>query len=205
MPTITDWLMFGITVVYVGATIAIYLSNKDALKASQKQIDASTAQVGILKEQMKISTSLQLLDRRIDLVKCLENDNAFIEHEPMLDILFPDSVSELEKDIIRLRESREGILYSFFRAAKNVKLNAYSDEHFKTIARINAAVGEIRHYILPIMNPANEKTNSAGQPYLPLQQSKQMKEEAIQLTKDIQAKKEKMFDLARQFIKDSIS
>lgn len=205
MPTITDWLMVGITVIYVGATIAIYKSNKDALKASEKQVDASIAQVGILKEQIKTSTNLQLVDRRIDLLKNLECENAFIEHEPMLDILFPDRVTELEKDIVRIRKSRESILHSFFCVARNVKLNAYTSEHFEKVSRINVTIGEIQNYISPIKNPANEKANSVGQQYLPLQESEQMEKEAIQLTKDIQAKKEEMFGLARQFIKDSIS
>ena len=66
MPTITDWLMVGITLVYVIATIAIYKSNKDSAKATRDQVNASVEQIGILQKQLKQSTNLQLFDRRID-------------------------------------------------------------------------------------------------------------------------------------------
>ena len=197
--------MFGITAIYVVATFLIFVSNNKSAQATQDQVKASTKQIEILQKQLQRTTNLQLIDRRIDLLESLECENAFIEHEPMLDILFPDRVIELEKDILRIKKSRESILHSFFCVARNVELNAYKSEHFEKVSRINATIGEIQNYISPIKNPANEKTNSVGQQYLPLQESEQMEKEAIQLTKDIQAKKEDMFSLARQFIKDSIS
>ena len=44
MPTITDWLMVGITAVYVIATIMICLANVASAKATKKQIEESERQ-----------------------------------------------------------------------------------------------------------------------------------------------------------------
>lgn len=38
-PTITDWLMVAITVIYVVATIAIFVTNKGAEKAAKEQLE----------------------------------------------------------------------------------------------------------------------------------------------------------------------
>jgi len=44
MPTITDWLMVAITIVYVVATIAIFVTNKKSEKAAYAQLDESKRQ-----------------------------------------------------------------------------------------------------------------------------------------------------------------
>ena len=44
MPTITDWLMVGITAVYVVATIAIWIANNKSAKASREQLEETKRQ-----------------------------------------------------------------------------------------------------------------------------------------------------------------
>lgn len=44
MPMITDWLMVGITFVYVAATIAIWLANHKSARATEKQLIESKRQ-----------------------------------------------------------------------------------------------------------------------------------------------------------------
>ena len=44
MPTITDWLMVGITLVYVIATIAIWFANHKSARATEKQLVESKRQ-----------------------------------------------------------------------------------------------------------------------------------------------------------------
>ena len=44
MPTITDWLMVGITLVYVIATIAIWFANQKSARATEKQLIESKRQ-----------------------------------------------------------------------------------------------------------------------------------------------------------------
>lgn len=44
MPTITDWLMVGITLVYVIATIAIWFANHKSARATEKQLIESKRQ-----------------------------------------------------------------------------------------------------------------------------------------------------------------
>lgn len=44
MPTITDWLMVGITLLYVVATIAIWVANHKAASATEKQLIESKRQ-----------------------------------------------------------------------------------------------------------------------------------------------------------------
>ena len=58
MATITDWLMVGITIVYVIATIAIYKSNKASARATREQVEISAKQIDILQKQLKQSTNL---------------------------------------------------------------------------------------------------------------------------------------------------
>ena len=44
MPTVTDWLMVGITLVYVVATIAIWFANHKSAHATEKQLEESKRQ-----------------------------------------------------------------------------------------------------------------------------------------------------------------
>lgn len=44
MPTVTDWLMVGITLVYVVATIAIWFANHKSARATEKQLEESKRQ-----------------------------------------------------------------------------------------------------------------------------------------------------------------
>lgn len=58
---VTDWLMVVITVVYVGATIAIY-------KANKKVADAAKDQLTTAKSAIELSKNLELLDKRTTLL-----------------------------------------------------------------------------------------------------------------------------------------
>lgn len=49
MPTITDWLMVGITLVYVIATIAIWFANHKSARATEKQLIESKRQFDEIK------------------------------------------------------------------------------------------------------------------------------------------------------------
>jgi len=44
LSTVTDWPMFIITAIYVGATIAIWLANYKSVRMTEKQLDESRAQ-----------------------------------------------------------------------------------------------------------------------------------------------------------------
>ena len=44
MSSITDWLMVGITLIYVAATIAIWVANKKSAEATREQLDESKRQ-----------------------------------------------------------------------------------------------------------------------------------------------------------------
>lgn len=80
MPLITDWLMFGITAVYVIATIFICKANIKAANASRDQIAESQRQFDESKRlecmpflQMQISCDDNPPEFKIDLPMCDEN------------------------------------------------------------------------------------------------------------------------------------
>lgn len=50
-PSITDWIMVGITAIYVVATIAIFRANKKSARAAEKQIEQAKEQINEMKRQ----------------------------------------------------------------------------------------------------------------------------------------------------------
>lgn len=203
MTTITDWLMFGITVVYVIATVAIYKSNKASAKATREQVEISTKQIDILQKQLKQSTNLQLLDRRLDLLKSFEGEDAFTEPEPLLRILFPESICEVEKELLSLRKERQAILHSFFCVAKNIRLTGNFSELFKETVLANATISQIQGFIAPIKSRAKDEIAPSGEPFLDVVKGQQMEDAAIRYTKELELKKEDFFIQAREFISKS--
>ena len=53
MPTITDWLMVGITIVYVIATIAIFRANKKSAEVAETQLQETKEQLEESKTQFE--------------------------------------------------------------------------------------------------------------------------------------------------------
>lgn len=204
MPAITDWLMVGITLVYVVATIAIYKSNKDSAKATRDQVNVSVEQIGVLQKQIKQSTNLQLFDRRLDSLKSFECENAFSEHEPLLDILFPDYIVSIEAEILQILKLRQGILMSFFQNAHHLRLQGFSSEFYSKANGLNSSISDVQHFIAPIKKPANEAIAPSGAPFLAMEESQRMETEAIEYTKEIEKLKQEFFTQARNFIAKSI-
>lgn len=58
MPTITDWLMVGITIVYVIATIAIFRANKKSAEVAETQLQQSRDETEELRRQFEESQRL---------------------------------------------------------------------------------------------------------------------------------------------------
>lgn len=64
MPMITDWIMCGLTAIYVGATVAILWSNK-------RSADAATEQIKESRQIQEQNAALQLLNQRINIYKTI--------------------------------------------------------------------------------------------------------------------------------------
>ena len=82
MPLVTDWLMFGITAIYVIATIFICRANISAASASREQIAESQRQFEESKRlecmpflQMELSNEKRRADFSIELKLCDDNVN----------------------------------------------------------------------------------------------------------------------------------
>ena len=60
-PSVTDWLMVGITVVYVGATIGIFVANKKSAKAAEKQIQQAKEQLKESERQFEESKRMECI------------------------------------------------------------------------------------------------------------------------------------------------
>lgn len=203
MPTITDWLMVVITVVYVGATIAIYKSNKDALMASEKQVDASITQVGILKEQIKISTNLQLFESRVKVLKQLEDKTGFLEHESLLDILFSEEIVNAEKEITTLCGQRNLLLLSLRPISYELNFITFFNENYPKLMGPYATKLDIGFFIDDIEVIASP-IKSGGKPILDQEKSKGIRDRALEITDEIETKRKEFFIEAKLFIKSTI-
>ena len=60
-PSVTDWIMVGITFVYVVATAFIFLANKKSAEAAEKQLQQAKEQLEESKEQFKESQRLECM------------------------------------------------------------------------------------------------------------------------------------------------
>ena len=196
--------MVGITIVYVIATIAIYKSNKASARATREQVEISAKQIDILQKQLKQSTNLQLLDRRLNLLISFETEDAFTEHDPLLSILFPENICEIEKELLYLRKERQAVLHSFFCVARNVKLTGNFSEQFNEVIRINATTSQILTFIAPIKMRAKDEIAPSGAPFLDEARGQQMEEAAIRYTKELARKKDEFFIQAHKFIAESV-
>lgn len=61
MPTVTDWIMVGITFVYVAATILIMIANYKSAKAAEKQIQQAKEQLEVSERQFEESKRLECI------------------------------------------------------------------------------------------------------------------------------------------------
>jgi len=193
-----DNVMLIITSIYVIATIAIFFTNNASAKATRDQVSVTA-------KQMQRSTELQLLDRRLGLLKELEKDDTFIKHDPLLDILFPDQVIKLEKELIEIRTQRQAILQSFLIDAVHVGLNNFGSEKFSKVNSINSSVNDIQSFITPIQEQASKIIAPSGKPFLEVEKGIHMEEDALADTKIIEQKKREFFDIANSFIKETLS
>lgn len=102
MTNITDWIMCGLTFIYVVATIAILWSNKNSVDAAVKQIDESKR----IQEQ---NVALQLLEQRFFVYKTISSwlENAkiivsgtmhFKESLPLLQSLIFNNAADNDGD-----------------------------------------------------------------------------------------------------------
>ena len=83
-PSITDWIMVGITAIYVVATIAIFRANKKSARAAEKQIEQA-------KEQIEESERQFLESQRLSCMPFLQLEYDEIPHNGTFFIgLYPD-------------------------------------------------------------------------------------------------------------------
>jgi len=197
MPMITDWLMFGITVVYVVATFLIFLSNNKSAQATKNQVKASL-------KQMQRATDLQLFDRRVDLLKQYEDINAFSKHEILLEILFSPSLVKIEEEIIGLRKKRSTSM-SYI---ENLRQSIYTfedcgDEHTEPNS-VNESVDQIVGYFTSIKQDACSYITNSGGPIFDPEKFQKMEQEAIYCTGEISRKRDEFFAVAKQFVMQTI-
>ena len=202
-PIITDWLMVIITIIYVVATIVISKANKDALKASEKLVDASIAQVNTLKEQIKTSTNLQLFESRVNVLKKLEQMTGFGEHESLLDILFTEEIVNKEKEIISLCNQRNQVLNYYSVISHSLGYMAYCEESLPKLKGAYVSKSEINGFIDKFEGKSSRVTISAN-PISNPDESKTIREKAVGYTDDIAKNIEEFFVIAKLFIKQTI-
>ncbi len=203
VPLITDWIMVVITIAYVLATIAIYRSNKGTLEAAKKQVDASISQAGILKDQIKISTNLQLFESRVKTLKQLEDKTGFLEHESLLDILFTEEIVNLEKQVILLCNQRNLLLLSFSSISRQLNYLTFFNENFPKLKNAYISKLDIGFFIDSIEIKASAFT-SGGEPILDPEKSESIREQAFAITDEIELKRADFFSFAKMFIKSTI-
>lgn len=61
VPSITDWIMVGVTVVYVIATVCIFIANNKSAKAAEKQLLEAKKQLKESQDQFEESNRLSCL------------------------------------------------------------------------------------------------------------------------------------------------
>ena len=115
-PSVTDWIMVGITFVYVVATAFIFLANKKSAEAAEKQLQQAKEQLEESKEQFKESQRLECMPflqletiRRTDSNK----DNIEIAIPPSL---LDDVCSGISKHFFVLRNLGKGTAINLFYA-----------------------------------------------------------------------------------------
>jgi hypothetical protein len=140
----------------------------------------------------------------LDLIKRFEAEDAFSEHEPLLDILFPEDVRNIEEEILVIKKERQAILHSFFVVARNIKLTGDFSSQLNKVIRANAAIGQIQNYVAPIKARAKNVIAPSGEPFLDEAKGQQMEDKAIEYTKDLEKKRDEFFAQAREFIAKSI-
>ena len=72
MPLLTDWIMIGITAVYVIATIAIWCTNQKSTVLLQKQIDETNKQF-LEENRPKIEVEICYLQRSFYALRFVNN------------------------------------------------------------------------------------------------------------------------------------
>ena len=147
MPGITDWIMCGLTLIYVIATVAILWSNKRSADAATKQIDESKR----IQEQ---NAALQLLEQRFAIYRTVSSwlGNAkiistgavhFKDSLPMLQSLIfhnaADNVSEKTRRIEILKSKLQmPMICVEDRTAMTIELNHLEQEiYLKKIASLS--------------------------------------------------------------------
>ena len=114
----TDWLMCGLTAIYVYATVKILYSNKRSADAAAEQIEES-------RRIQKQNVALQLLNQRIDIYKVL---SSWLENARIIsngDMHFRESLPKLQALIFN---NAEDDVFEKTRqiAALNREMNDYS-------------------------------------------------------------------------------
>ena len=105
MANMTDWIMCGLTLIYVGATIMILFSNSKSAKAAEKQIEES-------KLIQKQNVALQLLNQRISIYNILSewimnakiicrNDMHFKQSLPLLRAMIFNNAKDVELENLK--------------------------------------------------------------------------------------------------------
>lgn len=105
MPTITDWLMVGITVIYVIATVAIWKANDKSAKATREQVEES-------KKQFKESQRLECMPfLQLEKVEKVEGECVSIVIPPSKK---DDIFSEYSKHYFLLRNLGKGTAINLY-------------------------------------------------------------------------------------------
>jgi cell division protein FtsL len=106
MPTITDWLMVAITLIYVVATIFICIANIQSAKASREQMEESKRQFYTINRPI-VSVELVGLKRSFWVLKFTNHGNqTAFNTRIILDEQFIDSVEEKAKPVLRKNSNK---------------------------------------------------------------------------------------------------
>ncbi len=91
MPTITDWIMVIVTIIYVIATIVICCFNGFSASAASKQIKEAQEQLKESQHQQQQNTGIQLYQLRKDIIQKLSEEE-YNEIYWDISLLFDDSI-----------------------------------------------------------------------------------------------------------------
>ena len=116
MPMITDWLMVGITAIYVAATILICFFNAKSAKATREQVVES-------KHQFEES-------KRLETLPFLQVENTFYKGLPLfeIDLDFNDDIGVTRYKLVKLKNLGNGAASNIIYTCKrNDNLHHSSD------------------------------------------------------------------------------
>lgn len=96
-PSITDWMMLVVTIVYVAATIIICISNYKSASAAKKQLEEAKNQLEESKKNQKQNAGIQLYELRKVALTGVIAENTELEAD--IELLFDNSILNAYKEL----------------------------------------------------------------------------------------------------------